>query len=241
MGIEKDILMQQFNSVDYDALYPLTKSENVSSPEFVTALLGLSDGNNNVGGALSSIVNQICTSGETLHYWNSYYDDGTLRTVYSSTNRSAYPDSGTYEGYKIVYAGVSSGLRIPRMQIVSYVGTGASGENSPCQVTFSFAPKLVFIVGFVTVNGGWYGLPTGPSTFNTGTFGGSRVLTDVLGVDYMRGGLGYEASSDLKAYTKKSTNGKTITWYIASEYPLSSVASYQYNTLGYTYYVLGLG
>lgn len=36
---------------------------------------------------------------------------------------------------------------VPRIQTGSYTGTGTSGSANPCSLTFSFAPKLVWITG----------------------------------------------------------------------------------------------
>lgn len=66
-----------------------------------------------------------------------------------SSNRSAYPDSGTSGGYEYEYLGIpfDNAVTAPKIEMGSYVGTGgAYGSGNPNSLTFGFAPKMVFIL-----------------------------------------------------------------------------------------------
>ena len=66
-----------------------------------------------------------------------------------SSNRNAYPDSGTQDGYEYEYLGIpfDNAVTAPKIETGSYVGTGgAYGSGNPNSLTFGFAPKMVFIL-----------------------------------------------------------------------------------------------
>lgn len=69
-----------------------------------------------------------------------------------SSNRNAYPDSGTSGGYEYEYLGIpfDNAVTAPKIATGSYVGTGTYGQSNPNTLTFGFVPKLVFISGFVS-------------------------------------------------------------------------------------------
>ena len=64
-----------------------------------------------------------------------------------SSDRSAYPDSGTSGGYEYEYLGIpfDNAVTAPKIETGSYVGTGTYGDANPNTLTFGFAPKLVII------------------------------------------------------------------------------------------------
>lgn len=66
-----------------------------------------------------------------------------------SSNRSAYPDSGTIGGYEYEYLGIpfDNAVTAPKIETGSYVGTGTYGDANPNTLTFSAVPKLVIIYG----------------------------------------------------------------------------------------------
>ena len=64
-----------------------------------------------------------------------------------SSNRSAYPDSGTIGGYEYEYLGIpfDNAVTAPKIESGSYVGTGTYGFDHPNTLTFGFKPKMVFM------------------------------------------------------------------------------------------------
>lgn len=70
-------------------------------------------------------------------------------TYVHSTNRSAYPDSGTQSGLTYRYLGkpFDNFTHAPRMHVGSYVGTGLTGEANKTTLTFDFTPRVVIVQG----------------------------------------------------------------------------------------------
>ena len=68
-------------------------------------------------------------------------------TYEHSTNRNAYPDSGTVNGLTYQYLGVpfEKFPAAPQIATGSYTGTGTYGSGNPNIVTFPFVPKFVYI------------------------------------------------------------------------------------------------
>lgn len=83
-------------------------------------------------------------------------DAGEWEYVQSS-NRNAYPDSGTQDGYEYEYLGVpfDNAVTVSKIEMGSYVGTGTYGQANPNTLTFGFAPKFVWIYEFFR-SGSWY-------------------------------------------------------------------------------------
>ena len=111
-----------------------------------------------------------------------------------------------------------------KMQITSYNGTGSYGASNPSSVTFSFAPKLV-----VSVVGLHYdGSPDGNS--------GGPLIPAVLFTTSYKKGIGLVSNGSLSdCYGKKSSDGKTFSWYSKDS------AVRQQNQNGAVYYVVGFG
>lgn len=68
-------------------------------------------------------------------------------TYEHSTDRNAYPDSGTVDGVTYTYLGRPF-EKFPTMSQIEtghYIGTGTYGESSPNRLTFEFMPKFVQI------------------------------------------------------------------------------------------------
>lgn len=74
-----------------------------------------------------------------------------------SSNRSAYPDSGTQDGYEYEYLGVpfDNAVTAPKIETGSYVGTGTYGQANPNTLTFGFIPKFVWIYEWFRSDG-WH-------------------------------------------------------------------------------------
>lgn len=72
-----------------------------------------------------------------------------------SSNRSAYPDSGTQDGYEYEYLGIpfDNAVNGVKIETGSYVGTGKYGQANPNTLTFGFAPKLVIFPHISDYNG----------------------------------------------------------------------------------------
>lgn len=68
-------------------------------------------------------------------------------TYVHSSDRNAYPDSGTVGGLTYAYLGVPFNNAVAPVKIVtgSYIGTGTYGANNPNTLTFDSAPHVVLI------------------------------------------------------------------------------------------------
>ena len=116
-----------------------------------------------------------------------------------------------------------------KIAVTSYVGTGTCGESNPNSLTFDFAPKHIKIIGSYFTN------QAGQTLFSSGTNaadnGYGMILCDRLTTSYQwvapLVGNGLEAA-------KKSSDGKTISWYHSPE-------SYQLNNAGCEYIVIAFG
>ena len=107
------------------------------------------------------------------------------------------------------------------MESGSYVGTGTKGYSNPNSLTFPFAPKIIWCAD-------------APTDFGNSSYV-SSIFTGVLTTEYQRY-TGFGWRSDI--YGKKSSDGKTITWYYGGS---SSDANYQFNYSGRTYYYTAIG
>ena len=118
-----------------------------------------------------------------------------------------------------------------KIQAGSYMGTNAYGENSPNSLIFAFPPKLVICA----CSSSWYskmmrnspgaGESASPTVINMGmvptSFSDDSLITFVI--------------SGSACFAKKSSDGKTLSWY-------NKTNSYnQINSSGYTYYWIAIG
>ena len=117
---------------------------------------------------------------------------------------------------------VMSALGLPgtKIETGSYTGTGNSGSSYPCSLTFSFAPKMLFV----------YAAEPYSSTYHAGihieAFRCTTAYTSAVG--------GSITSCSAAFYAKVSNDGKTVTWYS------DSGTQYQMNyAIKYTYYAIG--
>ena len=124
-------------------------------------------------------------------------------------------------GTTIEYLGVL-GDKI-RMQIVSYIGTGTSGEATPCSITADFKFKTAEYLG--SLRGG----SLSPAV--TYIDARDKVLSEAITTEFTAySGFCLDDSQD--SFGKKSEDGKTITWY--SIY--NNRQSNQLNEAGVKYY-----
>lgn len=118
--------------------------------------------------------------------------------------------------------------KFTQMQIVSYVGTGTYGENNPNSLTFDFTPDFVIFLG------------RSADTSQSGLRPLSLTQNDFPVIDMSRTPNTYtmycgpcSENGATRAYGKKSSDGKTLTWY-------NSVAIAQLNYSGYVYVALAI-
>ena len=74
---------------------------------------------------------------------------------YQSSDRNAYPDSGTVDGLTYQYLGVpfQKFPTMPQIATGSYTGTGTYGSSNPNSLMFDFNPKLIIIGNVASYNG----------------------------------------------------------------------------------------
>ena len=107
----------------------------------------------------------------------------------------------------------------------SYTGTGTYGSSNPNSLTFDFEPKLVFMFEdklplYKNINSQTYHPVYGTTIGMTTTY--SRSLFNIY-------------SGDNYFYAKKSSDGKTLSWYHEAN------ASAQINKSGVTYQYIAIG
>lgn len=213
-------------------------------PVYITGLHGDPTGiyylpANSVGGAIGYTYH-----GKTFGYWRSdshYYLDlaGEYANVFAqkvsgqiynisagettfvySTDRNAYPDSGTVDSLTYTYLGIpfQNAVTAPKIATGSYTGTGTYGASNPNSLTFDFAPKLLLVkmrrsAAFYADNGTYNNcLLWMPGVTSCTIYGTSAKSNDIV------------------------VNGNTISWYNN----FSAVES-QLNTSGQTYDYVAIG
>lgn len=138
-----------------------------------------------------------------------------------SSNRNAYPDSGTQDGYEYEYLGVpfDNAATASKIETGSYVGTGTYGQANPNTLTFGFAPKLVIVSGPNNINSGGSSIDVMESAFFMGLYGKSIGL-----------------ASDEYTTEIVSFEGESMSWYTSR-----NGAAYQFNKSEETYYYITIG
>ena len=117
-----------------------------------------------------------------------------------------------------------------KIQVLSYVGTGTSGEANACSVTASFPIEVLFFLGYT---GTIYSDPDATGIVNgywgdreTGVMFGKYLTTTFAERMAFNGNNGMSLG-------KKSADGKTFYWYNRT-----AVVT---NASGLSYYFLALG
>ena len=138
-----------------------------------------------------------------------------------SSDRSAYPDSGTSGGYEYEYLGIpfDNAVTSPKIETGSYVGTGVYGASNPNTLTFWFEPKLVIVSGPNNINSGGSSINVMESAFFMGLYGKSIGL-----------------ASDEYTTEIVSFEGESMSWYTSR-----NGAAYQFNKSEETYYYITIG
>lgn len=131
----------------------------------------------------------------------------------NSINKSAYPDGEKVDDWLYTYLGIPLENTVEKTQFAcgTYVGTGASGSNSPNVLQFSFSPKIVFIIG--SNNNAGFGIYNG-SIYS---------LYDTSGL------------------SETTWGSKNISWFAKDSYSNSVRPIIQFNVSGRNYYYLALG
>lgn len=139
------------------------------------------------------------------------------------TGYPAIPASTTIE-----YLGVLG--EKSKIQVLSYVGTGTSGEANPCSVTASFPIKALFFLGYI----GEFGMDPSYLGVGNGYWGdrGVGVMFSKCLTTAFTNHIGFDDNGKT-SFGKKSADGKTFYWYNKT----SAVT----NDSGSLYYFLALG
>ena len=151
-----------------------------------------------------------------MKQWNGTSFDNVLPLAYNSNllNGKTYTDIQNWvNSGKLVYGSDS------------YVGTGTVGKKHENVITFSFKPSILFFpcqsemgnYGMIAIDTSWI-----LTAYNT-----NKPLTTSIG------------SSNI--YIKKSSDGRTFSWYAASNSGATSKPRDQMNTSGFTYYYSAIG
>ena len=138
----------------------------------------------------------------------------------------------------------SLGSGFAKIQTGSYVGTGTYGASNPCSLTFDFVP-IYFNIYF---NSSLYFNKTQNETskiFVRGSDTYSFLCCDWLTTEYQQQGNNNfwyyppsMKSNYTHAFSKKSQDGKTITWYSEEgpNYQRNDYSNTSNNEQTYTYY-----
>lgn len=179
-----------------------------------------------------------------LHWWrrrriNTAGTIGEWEYLFSADS-NAHPKSGIVSGYEYEYIGIPyKNFTSPPIQVAygKYTGTGTWGESSPNKLTFSFAPKVVFIVQYFNSASGVY-CPIYASQNKINAV----MVADTLTESFQSGNgfyeLGYIHDEARYSYGKKSKDGKTFYWYFSYHEDRSSS---QLNSEGDVYYWVAIG
>lgn len=143
--------------------------------------------------------------------------------VYSS-NRNAYQDSGELNGYEYEYIGIpfDNIVRMKKFEMGSYWGTGLHGSNEPTKLTFSFEPKLLFVLP----NDAWL-------------FNGNMRLIAIRGMNTTS--LRDSSSSESYVPVNIEWNGKTVSWYTTLGIISGASPSTQLNSNNTEYFYVAFG
>lgn len=175
------------------------------------------------------------TSSHTIYYNTAIYISGSasyraktlvVTPVYTgepiyvhSTDRNAYPDSGTVDGITYTYLGVP----FESMPIISlkanfekgsYTGTGTSGANAQNELIFSFPPKVVLI-------------------FQSG---GEVITLFAQGNTYAT-----TSSTSNSSDCALSWSGNSVSWYYTSSNTLADQPTAQLNKKNTIYHYFAIG
>ena len=170
----------------------------------------------------SNTIAKYSVTTATVLRSTSYVVDTGVTSYVKSTDRNAYPDSGSDGSFSYAYIGIpfDNAVTAPKIATGTYKGTGSYGSGSKNSLTFDFVPKIVFIVakekamfhGYETTLQEWIILVNGMT----------KCLTK-------------QASNNSGTGTTTiSWSGNTVSWY-------GTWAGAQLNTSGVDYLYVALG
>lgn len=116
---------------------------------------------------------------------------------------------------------------IPNIEFGSYTGAGKYGSSNPNSLTFSFAPKYVWITG------GFVNAPYWTPRSLYANSASSLIYVPSMPTSYSI--ERYTLGTVSNGYGKRSTDGKTIYWYNTSN------AENQLNYSGGVYHYIAIG
>ena len=112
-----------------------------------------------------------------------------------------------------------------QLEKIKYTGTGLFGESSPTSVTFSSTPQLILLPNHESPNkDGILWTLYGNQSF---------IPAELFSTSYVKI-ASYVGAADGVLYAKKSSDGKTFSWY-SDKYDYA-----QSNVLGKIYYCFGI-
>ena len=162
---------------------------------------------------------------------DSYTREQTLPTVVK--NMYGLNDGATpRDAFSTIHNRLLTKLGI---EIVSYAGTGAAGKDNPNSVTFSTPPSVVIMLGYRDITTGrWY------QTKDIDDYDYFYMLpAAIVPTTYTRG-FGFGQERNYYVYGKKSSDGKTFSWYSYDSTKGAGAPGEQCNESGYEYYIMGL-
>ena len=115
-----------------------------------------------------------------------------------------------------------------RVILGSYVGTGKSGKSNPNQITLAEPFKILCIYGRQYTD-------SYESIDASGSGSVSNIIpSSIIPTEYTRGFGFFYSNNSIDSYGKKSTDGKTFSWYFDLTTP--DATSEQLNASGTVYY-----
>ena len=235
MATTKNITMKQFNGTDYDTLYPKTIGAQIAGA------VPIASGGTNGTTAPSGVNNLVAGLSQITPASNDLFP---FRDISGNTGGSvtlanlvtALGNSGAITSSNL--ASQASALGFTKIQTGSYDGTGTSGVNNPCSLTFNFAPKLfIFTMSWNYRNDGTHSnLESSPICFGALIRDQCELLVDCTAVttDYKPCGPGYGTIN-----IKKSSDGKTLIWYSLVSDTDNGKYQMNYNLSKYWWVALG--
>ena len=223
MATTKNITMKQFNGTDYDTLYPKTLGSQITGA--VPIASGGTGGTTAKAGMYNLLNGMSAITPATNDLFPFKDVNGSTSGLVTLTNLiTAMGKNGVITTSNL--NDQVANLGYSKIQTGSYVGTGTCGEDNPCSLTFSYAPKIVLFTDVVSISDGTVSassLVSDPSN--------NYIIhnLDALTTTYVNSaGFGNYGTSAL--YGRKSSDGKTIYWYNTNN------AARQFNSANYRYY-----
>lgn len=145
-------------------------------------------------------------------------------TIYvNSSDRNAYPDSGTEGEYIYGYLGIpfQNAVTAPQIATGSYTGTGTGTKKYPNSLTFDFEPKFIMVASKI--------MDTLEGNANVRQMDVMVLLPTVGGFS----SIGFTSASALFS-VGASVTGNTVSWW-------AKAAEYQMNRSGGTFNYIAIG